>query len=289
MKHIKKLIFFIFSGIIVLTNPIIIPHRGGTAEAPENTIFALERSSKLDLNILEIDVQVTKDKQVVLYHGRTLEDFTDGTGFISDYNLKDIKKLDAAYKFKKNEEYPYRNKGFTIPTLREALNKFPKTTFIIDMKSLPADDLVNALISTLKENEWKRIIFYSTNQEHLDLLNSLAPKAVTFEGRNRTRERLLNIMLDTGSLKEINSDWIGFDYKRNVTISENFALGNDGNDFVLYPWNEKTVSELKKLKPNVKIVVFGVENAEDYNKMKELDVYAIYTNSPEKLKMELGN
>ena len=100
------------------------------------------------------------------------------------------------------------------------------------MKSLPADDLVNALISTLKENEWKRIIFYSTNQEHLDLLNSLAPKAVTFEGRNRTRERLLNIMLDTGSLKEINSDWIGFDYKRNITISENFALGNDGNDFV---------------------------------------------------------
>ena len=39
----------------------------------------------------------------------------------------------------------------------------------------------------------------------------------------------------------------------------------------------------------MKIVVFGVENAEDYNKMKELDVYAIYTNSPETLKMELGN
>ena len=125
MKHIKKLIFFIFSGIIVLTNPIIIPHRGGTAEAPENTIFALERSSKLDLNILEIDVQVTKDKQVVLYHGRTLEDFTDGTGFISDYNLKDIKKLDAAYKFKK-----MKNIHIETMVLPFLLSEKPLTNFL---------------------------------------------------------------------------------------------------------------------------------------------------------------
>ncbi|MBP9478910.1 MAG: hypothetical protein KBF12_09835 [Sebaldella sp.] len=289
MNYLRKLFFAILLSISLLASPIIIPHRGGTGEMPENTIFSYEKSVTLGLNILEIDVQVTKDDQIVLYHPRNLEVSTNGNGLINDYVLKDIKKLDAAYKFKVDEEYLYRNKGLTIPTLRETLNKFPKTTFIIDMKSLPSDKLVKALISTIKTSEWKRLIFYSTNSEHINLLKSLAPQAITFEERNKTRERLLNILLDNNDLKDINSDWIGFDYNRKMTIGEEFALGTDSNDFIIYPWNEKTVSALKKLNPNVKIVVFGVETIEDYNKMDELGIYAIYTNFPNKLKSALKN
>jgi len=48
-------------------------HRGGAAEACENTIGAFEKAIKLGLNFMECDVQLSKDGQVVIAHDSTLE------------------------------------------------------------------------------------------------------------------------------------------------------------------------------------------------------------------------
>jgi glycerophosphoryl diester phosphodiesterase len=48
-------------------------HRGGAMEAPENTIAAFDHSTKLGIDLFELDVHLTKDKQVVVYHDHTVD------------------------------------------------------------------------------------------------------------------------------------------------------------------------------------------------------------------------
>lgn len=53
--------------------PILIAHRGSRSIAPENTLFAFETSLSLGADMLEFDVQLTKDDDLVLIHDEFLE------------------------------------------------------------------------------------------------------------------------------------------------------------------------------------------------------------------------
>jgi glycerophosphoryl diester phosphodiesterase len=99
-----------------------------------NYLFSLALA--LGAHVLEFDVRVTADNVLVVYHDEAMERTTNGLGLVRAAVLKDIKQLDAAYRFtpyhsgrdmdeKTDEEkFTYRNKGLTIPTLREVLERF---------------------------------------------------------------------------------------------------------------------------------------------------------------------
>ena len=151
--------------------PKIIAHRGGKNNFPENTIVAFENAINVGSDGIEIDVQLSKDGIVVLYHPNDLASQTNGKGLISAWNYQDLEALDAAYNFdpKSNKSFPERGKGYKIPAFAEVLNKFPNLEIIVDLKSLPVKPLVDAIIKLVDEkNAWQRLIFYSTNIEHLN-------------------------------------------------------------------------------------------------------------------------
>ncbi|MDO5535281.1 MAG: glycerophosphodiester phosphodiesterase [Propionibacteriaceae bacterium] len=90
-------------------------HRGASGYAPENTLPAFELALEQGADGFELDVQLTRDDEVVVIHDETLERTTDGHGWVADHSLDDLKKLDASYG---NAKYA----GTQIPTLAEVFD-----------------------------------------------------------------------------------------------------------------------------------------------------------------------
>ena len=75
--------------------PLVIAHRGASGTSPENTLAAFRRAAELGADMIELDVQVTRDGAVVVIHDYTLERTTTGTGPVSAHTLADIRRCDA--------------------------------------------------------------------------------------------------------------------------------------------------------------------------------------------------
>ncbi len=126
---------------MVHDKPLFFAHRGGSGLAPENTLPAFERGVALGADALELDIQTTRDGEIVVIHDPTVDRTTDGAGFVASYSLDELCRLDAGYRFSPDggQTYPYRGQGVTIPTLREVFERFPTLRINIDLKeSSPA-------------------------------------------------------------------------------------------------------------------------------------------------------
>lgn len=120
-----------------LTPTLHIAHRGGALLYPENTLFAFEQAvTRHHTQMIETDVQLTRDGVVVVAHDDTVDRCTDGHGDVRDLTFADLQKLDAGYRFTPDggKTFPYRGQGIRISTLEEALARFPKLRFNIEVK-----------------------------------------------------------------------------------------------------------------------------------------------------------
>ena len=105
--------------------PLIIAHRGDVASAPENTIPAFRKALDLGADGIELDVRLTKDEKLVVFHDRRLERTSTGHGPVNHSTQDQVRELDAGswYSPVFKDERP--------PTLDEVF------------ESLPADFLIN--------------------------------------------------------------------------------------------------------------------------------------------------
>lgn len=102
-----------------------IAHRGASAYAPENTLAAVDAAANHDATTVEIDVQRSKDGELVLMHDTTLERTTDvekvfpgeDSYEVDQFTLQELKELDAGSWFDP------RFAGEPVPTLQEALDR----------------------------------------------------------------------------------------------------------------------------------------------------------------------
>jgi len=86
-----------------------VSHRGASGYAPEHTITSYQMGEKMHGDYIEIDLQMTKDGQLIAMHDEKVDRTTDGTGSVKEYTLNEIKELDAGSWF--NEKYPESAKG----------------------------------------------------------------------------------------------------------------------------------------------------------------------------------
>lgn len=68
----------------------IIAHRGASGYAPENTIAAFDLAVKMNADMIELDVQLTKDRQIVVIHDDRVDRTTNGSGFVKDFTLEEL-------------------------------------------------------------------------------------------------------------------------------------------------------------------------------------------------------
>lgn len=82
----------------VLNNPksahvMVAAHRGGHKQSPENSTLSIEEAINSGADIVEVDVQLTKDGVPVLMHDETIDRTTTGVGIISDISFKELRKF----------------------------------------------------------------------------------------------------------------------------------------------------------------------------------------------------
>jgi glycerophosphoryl diester phosphodiesterase len=114
----------------------VIAHQGGKGQWPGETLYAYEQATKLGVDILELDIHSTSDGALVLMHNDRVDETTNKTGLISRFRLKDLKKLDAGYRWTADggKTFPFRGKGITVPTLEEVFKAFPHMRMNIEIK-----------------------------------------------------------------------------------------------------------------------------------------------------------
>jgi glycerophosphoryl diester phosphodiesterase len=93
---------------------IVVAHRGDWRNAPENSLRGIQNCIDMGVDMVEIDIQRTKDGELVLMHDKKINRTTTGKGRVEEYTLKQLKSfylLDA--EGRRTQE--------KIPTLEEAL------------------------------------------------------------------------------------------------------------------------------------------------------------------------
>jgi glycerophosphoryl diester phosphodiesterase len=103
---------------------------------------AFQGAVDLGYRYIETDVHVTRDGVIVIFHDDRLERLTNGSGFVKDWSWDELRKLDAAYRFKAGQGFPLRMRGIGIPSLEEAMTTFPDVMFNIDLKQPGIEPLV---------------------------------------------------------------------------------------------------------------------------------------------------
>ena len=115
---------------------IRIAHRGGMALYPENTLEAFHSSVDIhNVEMLELDLQITKDDKVIVLHDDSIDRTTNGKGNVIDLSYEGISEFDAGYNFKdKKGECSFRDQGVIIPLFEEVLKQLPNTYLNIELK-----------------------------------------------------------------------------------------------------------------------------------------------------------
>ena len=72
---------------------LVVSHRADWRNAPENSLQAIQNCIDMGVDMVEIDLNKTKDGQLIVMHDRTLNRTTNGKGLASDYTFDEIKEL----------------------------------------------------------------------------------------------------------------------------------------------------------------------------------------------------
>jgi glycerophosphoryl diester phosphodiesterase len=157
---------------------MVVAHRGFSGAAPENTLAAFHKAIGAGSDMIELDVQLSKDGKIVVIHDETLERTTNGRGRVADHTLKELKQLDAGSWF--GAEFS----GEKIPTLQEVLDLAKARVPVnIEIKNpthgrYPITELADKSLQAVKKaGMLDRVIFSSFNPVSLEHIQKKEPRA----------------------------------------------------------------------------------------------------------------
>ncbi len=155
----------------------IFAHRGASQYAPENTMaaFALAQEQKADG--IELDVQLSKDGEVVVIHDETIDRVSNGKGAVGDFTLEELR----AFSFGNGME-GYGSEG--IPTLREVLQMIRPWEMKLNIELKTGiywyPQMEEKVVRLVREEGMEdRVIYSSFNHYSISRIQELAPEART--------------------------------------------------------------------------------------------------------------
>lgn len=234
-----------------------VAHRGYSELYPENTMLSFRMAWDAHCDAIELDVQLSRDNELVVIHDEKLERTTDGKGNVRDLTLFELKKLDASAAFRgtfgRNE----------IPTLREyfeLVRELPLYSHI-EMKNSVMDsrEIEEKLIALIREYSLEeKTVISSFNHPSILKCKRLAPK--------------IKCGFISGSL---------------IIRAGEYSKKN-GVEFFHPRYAYLTHGNLKELKKNgIHVLAWTVNKEKDMRLLIEEGVYGIITNNPEKLHLIL--
>lgn len=150
---------------------VVVGHRGDRANAPENTLPALERAMR-SFPFVETDVRLTSDGVPVLFHDATLERVTGASGRVRDHTADELRTLDAG------SWYSTVFRGEPIPTLAEFLDVLQEhdARALVELKAAWTSDDVGRLDDLLRQHRVSdQVVLQSFSIETLENLRRVIP------------------------------------------------------------------------------------------------------------------
>jgi glycerophosphoryl diester phosphodiesterase len=167
--------------------PLVIAHRGASAEAPEHTRAAYDRAVREGADVIECDLQLTEDEVLVCVHDTTVDRTAGGTGTgrVDAHTLAELRAMDFGSWFAP------RYAGERIVTFAEQLRRYPRARFYVETKA-PAEyggRMEPALVRELRRADLvpggapdparARVIVQSFDRSSLEGVRKLAPSLAT--------------------------------------------------------------------------------------------------------------
>lgn len=218
--------------------------------APENTLAAFQRALQAGADGIELDVMLSRDKELVVIHDSTVDRTTDGTGKVAELPLSALRELDAGARF--GEEF----RGEKLPTLTEVYEAVGgKMRVNVELKnySQPLDDLTNRVIALTERFQLEDSVLLSS-----------------FNPINLSKARRLNPNISRGLL---------------VSPGNRLMLGGVGRLFpyhALHPYYQDVTPELaRQLHARGKqLNTWTVDDPQALLRMRALGVDGIICNDP---------
>lgn len=157
--------------------PLIIAHRGDSANAPENTLAAFRLAYENGADGIELDVMLSADQQLVVIHDDTLDRTSNGHGKVGEMPLTALRELDAGAWFSP------KFKGEPIPLLDEVFTELGGKFLInVELKNYktPKDQLPELVVALVEKYALSdSVLLSSFNARNLLRAKSLAPEIRT--------------------------------------------------------------------------------------------------------------
>ena len=280
-------------------DPLNYAHRGGVIDFPENTLFAYGEVALAGADVLEMDVYQTRDNELVIVHDLDVDRTTNGTGTVVDLTLAELRALDAAYWFvpgvgtprgRPEEDYVFRGiatgdkppppgysaEDFRIPTLEEALQRFPRELINVELKpDLDGVGNYEAQISDLLQRygRFDDLIAASFVDEAANNFKAVAPCVHTSVPLGQGSELVLGALGD-GVIPPV-PEHVAFQVPPDTSQINPAQLPPD---FFLEVVTEDFVADAHAV--DMAVQVWTVNSCEEMLRMMELGVDAIMTDRP---------
>lgn len=249
-----------------------IAHQGGADLWPSATMIAYHNAVKLGVDVLEMDIHITKDGQLVLMHDGTVDRTTNGKGDIESMTLAEIKSLDAGYRFTLDEgkTFPYRGKGIQVPTVEEMFTTFPDYRMVIELKHSEASMAKQFCELIRKHKMQDKVVVASFEDFRLNEFRQECSEVATSGAKN---EITLFVILSKLHLTGFYSPAF-----QSLQVPE-----KSGNLTIVSP------SFMKQAKDrNLKVEVWTINDSETMKKLIDWGADGIMTDRPDLLMKELG-
>ena len=232
------------------TYPLAFAHQGGNLLSPGNTLFAFERAAEMDVDILEMDIHITKDGVLVIIHDEDVDRTTNGTGLVEEMTLAEIKELDAGYWWTEDEgeTYPYRGQGVEIPTLAEVFENFPDYPVNIEIKKTKGS-IAQPLCEKIREYEMEnKTLIASFSDERIAEFREVCPEIATSAAKNEiTQFVILNYIFMGGLYSPAE---VAFQVPESssgiLVVRPGFIRGAHNRNVQIHIWTPNTHEEIQK-------------------------------------------
>ncbi|ADQ13966.1 glycerophosphodiester phosphodiesterase [Halanaerobium hydrogeniformans] len=144
-----------------------IAHRGASGAYPENSMLSFKKAIEMGCDGLEVDVQLSSDGEVVIFHDKKLDRVTNGSGLLCQHSFAELKKLEITNNNQDNKFALQR-----IVSLKELLKMLQENEIFlnIELKNIYIDypGLEEKVYQLLKEFEMiDRVVISSFNHYSL--------------------------------------------------------------------------------------------------------------------------
>ncbi len=162
------------------SRPFVAAHRGLSAAAPENTLAAFRLAIEAGVDMLELDVHLTREGRVAVIHDRTLQRTTTGNGPVRSYTSAEISSLDAGSWFDPRfalERVPLLEDVIALAAGRCWLNVELKSHFL--HREVPGFYARRVVDVVRSHNALDQVMFSSFDAELVHAIRAESPEATT--------------------------------------------------------------------------------------------------------------